>query len=131
MMDINALRLAIMKHVILILLLALTAIGCNKTNETPLLLPPAAEPAAKIHNDRGIEYFHQGKSLDALIAFTQANVADSTAGEIHFNLALMQHQQGKQKRAKNNFTLALKFSNGNKKILESKLLQKYLDLRPE
>jgi hypothetical protein len=60
-----------------------------------------------------------------------ANVADSTAGEIHFNLALMQHQQGKQKRAKNNFTLALKFADGNKKILESKLLRKYLDLLSE
>ena len=127
MMDINALRLAIMKHVILILLLALTAIGCNKTNETPLLLPPAAEPAAKIHNDRGIEYFHRSKYLDALIAFTQASIADNTAGEIHFNLALMQHQKGKQKEAKDHLKLAKKFSGGNKKILESYLLKKYLN----
>ena len=120
-----------MKQVLLILLVALTIVNCGKTDEVPLLLPSAAEPSAKIHNDRGVEYFHRGKCLDALIAFTQANVADSTAGEIHFNLALMQHQQGKQKRAKNHFTLALKFADGNKKILESKLLRKYLNLLSE
>ena len=65
--------------------------------------------------------------MDALIAFTQANVADSTAGEIHFNLALMQHQQGKRKEAKDRLRLARKFAYGNKKIIESKLLKKYLD----
>ena len=89
-----------MKPVLLILSLVLTIISCGNTDEVPLLLPSAAEPSAKIHNDRGIEYFHKGKYLDALIAFTQASVADSTAGEIHFNLALMQHKQGKQKKTK-------------------------------
>ena len=127
MMDINTLRLAIMKQVILILLLALTTIGCNKTNETPLLLPPAAEPAAKIHNVRGIEYFHKGMHMDALLAFTQASVADSTAGEIHFNLGLMQHLKGNQKEAKSLIKRAHYFADGNKKILQSKLLKKYLD----
>ena len=117
-----------MKQALLILLFMLTVIGCDKTDEVPLILPSAAEPSAKIHNDRGIEYFHQGKCLDALIAFTQANVADSTAGEIHFNLALMQHKRGKKKEAKNRFKLARKFADGNKKIVESSLLIKYLDL---
>ena len=117
-----------MKQVLLILLVALTIVNCGKTDEVPLLLPSAAEPSAKIYNDRGIEYFHQGKCLDALIAFTQANIADSTAGEIHFNLALMQHEKGKQKEAKVHFRLAQKFAHGNKKILESSLLKKYLDL---
>ena len=117
-----------MKPVLLILSLVLTIISCGDTDEVPLLLPSAAEPSAKIHHDRGIEYFHKGKYLDALIAFTQASVADSTAGEIHFNLALMQHKQGKQKKTKEHFKLALKFADGNKKILESNLLKKYLDL---
>ena len=117
-----------MKHVLLIFLFTLITTNCNKSDdEAPLLLPPAAEPSAKVHNDRGIEYFHKGKLLDALIAFTQANVADNTAGEIHFNLALMQHLQGKNKETKNHFRLARKFADGNKKILESNLLQQYLD----
>ena len=117
-----------MKHLVLILLLALTTISCNKTNETPLPLPPAAEPAAKIYNDQGIGYFQKGMHMDALIAFTQASVADSTAGEIHFNLGLMQHLKGNKKEAKRLFKRAHYFADHNEKILESKLLKKYLDL---
>jgi len=115
-----------MKKLILILLLTLTITNCDKTKETPLLLPAAAEPSAKMHNDRGIKYFHEGKYLDALIAFTQARVADSTAGEIYFNLGLMQHLKGNHEKAKNFFKQARHFADGNKKILESKLIEKHL-----
>ena len=116
-----------MKQVLFIFLFALINFSCIKTDEVPLLLPSGAEPSAKIYNDRGIEYFYKGKNLDALIAFTQASVVDNTSGEIHFNLALIQHQEGKQKEAKDHLRLALKFAGGNKKILESYLLKKYLD----
>ena len=117
-----------MKQALLILLFVLTVIGCDKTDEVPLLLPAAAEPSAKIYNDRGIVYFNKGKYLDALIAFTQASVADNTTGEIHFNLALMQYLKGEKKEAKNHFMLAQKFADGNEKILESNLLKQHLDL---
>ena len=117
-----------MKPVLLILPLVLTIISCGNADEVPLLLPSAAEPSAKIYNDRGIEYFHKGKYLDALIAFTQANVADNTNGEIQYNLALMQHLQGNKDKAKDHFRLAQKFSDGNVRILESNLLKKYLNL---
>ena len=127
-MYIKNLQLNIMKHLILILLFSFTTISCNKTEEAPLLLPPAAEPSAKIHDDRRIEYFHKGKYMDALITFTQASGADSTAGEIHFNLGLMQHLKGNRREAKSLFKRAHYFADGNKKILESKLLKKYLDL---
>jgi len=116
-----------MKHGLLVLLLTLVTISCDKTDEIPLLLPPAAEPSAKIYNDQGIQFFYNGKYFDALIAFTQASVADSTAGEIHFNLALMQHQQGKKQEAKIHFKQAKKFANGNETILASNLLKKYLN----
>ena len=116
-----------MKNLLLICLLALVIFSCKKTDETPLLLPPAAEPSAKIYNDRGIKYFYKGKYFDALIAFTQANVADNTTGEIQYNLGLMQHMQGRKDKAKDRFKLALKFADGNVKILESSLLKKYLN----
>ena len=115
-----------MKHIVLVLFLILTAISCNKTDEIPLLLPSAAEPSAKLFNDRGIEYFYKGKHTDALISFTQAKVVDSTAGEIHFNLGLLQHLKGNENKAKNLFRQAKHFADGNIKILESKLLKKYL-----
>ena len=116
-----------MKPVLLILPLVLTIISCGNADEVPLLLPSAAEPSAKIYNDRGIEYFYKGKHLEALIAFTQATVADNTSGEIQYNLALVQHQKGKQKEARDHLRLAQKFAGNNKKILESYLFKKYLD----
>ena len=116
-----------MKNLILILLFALTITNCDKTKETPLLLPIAAEPSAKLHNNKGIGYFNNGKYLEALIQFTQASVADSTTGEIYFNLGLMQHLEGNQEKAKNLFKKARQFANGNKKILESILIKKHLD----
>ena len=121
-------NLKMMKQVLLFFLFVLINISCNKTDEVPLLLPSGAEPSAKIYNDRGIVYFNKGKYLDALIAFTQANVADNTTGEIHFNLALMQYLKGGKKEAKNHFMLAQKFADGNEKILESTLLKQHLDL---
>ena len=116
-----------MKNLFFFLLFTLTITNCNKTKETPLLLPTAAEPSAKLHNNQGIEYFNKGKYLDALIQFTQASVADSTTGEIFFNLGLMQHLNGHQEKTKNLFKQAHLFANGNKKILGSKLIKKYLD----
>ena len=115
-----------MKNLILTLLVILIITNCNKTTETPLLLPTAAEPSAKLHNNRGIEYFNKGEYLEALIQFTQANVADSTTGEIYFNLGLMQHLNGNQEKVKNLFKKAQNFADGNKKIIESKLIKKYL-----
>ena len=91
-----------MKNLIAILLLTLTITNCDKTKETPLLLP-AAEPSARLHNNQGIEYPNKGKYLEALIQFTQANVADSTTGEIYFNLGLMQHLKGNHEKAKTIF----------------------------
>ena len=104
-----------MKNLILILLFTLTITNCDKTKETPLLLPAAAEPSAKIHNDRGIKYFHEGKYLDALIAFTQARVADGTAGEIYFNLGLMQHLNGNQEKTNISLNRLTNLQMGTKK----------------
>jgi Flp pilus assembly protein TadD len=112
-----------MKNLILILLFAITITNCNKTEETPLLLPIAAEPSAKLHNNQGIEYFNNDSYLEALIQFTQASVADSTTGEIYFNLGLMQHLNGNQEKAKKLFKQALQFANGNIKILKSPLIK--------
>ena len=116
-----------MKNLILTLLVTLIITNCNKTSEIPLLLPTAAEPSAKLHNNQGIEHFNKGEYLEALIEFTQANVADSTTGEIYFNIGLMRHLEGNQKKAKELFKQAHEFANGNKNILESKLVKKYLD----
>ena len=115
-----------MKNLVLTLLVILFITNCNKTTETPLLLPTAAEPSAKLYNNQGIEHFYKGEYLEALIKFTQANVADSTTGEIYFNIGLMRHLEGNQGKAKELFKQARNFANGNKNILESKLIKKYI-----
>ena len=116
-----------MKKIILILALVLTLTSCSRDSEPPLTLPPGAEPSAKIHNDRGLSHYEKDRYFDALLEFTQASVADNSTGEIHFNIALMLHQRGEEKRAKERFELAQKFANENKTILESGLLKKYLN----
>ena len=116
-----------MKKIILILALVLTLTNCSRDSEPPLTLPPGAEPSAKIHNDRGLSHYEKSRYFDALLEFTQASVADNSTGEIHFNIALMLHQRSEEKRAKERFELARKFANGNKTILESGLLKKYLN----
>ncbi|KMP12678.1 hypothetical protein UR09_00330 [Candidatus Nitromaritima sp. SCGC AAA799-A02] len=116
-----------MKNILLILAFALALAACEQNNELPLLLPSGAEPSAKIHNDRGIGHYSKGKYFDALLEFTQASVADSTTGEIHFNIALMLHRRDEPNRAAEHFKLAKKYADGNKAILESRLLNQYLN----
>ncbi len=100
--------------------------GCESSNEQPLTLPQAAEPSAKMYNDRGIDFYIKGDLFEALISFNQAKTADHTAGEIHFNLALVLHNRGEKKRALKHFKLARQFAQGNPKILNSDLLKQYL-----
>ena len=92
-----------------------------------MVLPPGAEPSAKNHNDFGVEDFHSGQYYDAFLHFKQASFADPFAGEIFFNMGLAHHMKGRSRRATEGFKKARKYAYGNMKILESKILKKYLD----
>jgi Flp pilus assembly protein TadD len=87
-----------------------------------LTLLPGAEPSAKSRNDLGIEHYQAGRYLDALLQFNQANFADPTSGEIHFNLGLAYLQEGKKDKAIKNFRKALKLASGNLGILDSSIV---------
>ncbi len=106
-------------------MLSLGMAGCSSDTEPPLPLPVGAEPSAKLRNDRGIEHYQATRYMDALLQFMQAHSADKTAGEIHFNIALAFHKRGKSQKAAEHFKLAIKFAEGNEKILTSKLLNQY------
>ena len=116
-----------MRFWVLILLIALETAGCSKDlNEPPLTLLPGAEPSAKSRNDLGIQHYQTGKYLDALLQFNQANFADPTSGEIHFNLGLAYLKKNRKKKAKKHFRQARMLARGNPKILESSILNKLL-----
>ena len=95
-------------------------------SEEPLTLRAGAKPSAKMRNDTGIGYFKAGRNFDALLQFNQANLADPTSGEIHFNLALALWKENKKKRAIKHFIKARKFAKGNLSILESPIINKIL-----
>jgi len=105
----------------------LLATSCNKINEEPLTLRVGAEPSAKMRNDIGIEHFKAGRNFDALLQFNQANLADPTSGEIHFNLALALWKENKKKRAIKHFKKARQLAKGNTLILESSIMKKVLE----
>ena len=83
------------------LVFSLLLISCNNISEDPLVLRAGAEPSAKMRNDMGIEHFKAGRNFDALLQFNQANLADPTSGEIHFNLALTLWKENKKKGLSN------------------------------
>jgi Tfp pilus assembly protein PilF len=123
-------RLLILQEIrktLVVFLLVASLAGCAKDHESPLGLPAAAEPSAKLHNDLGISHYHASRYMDALLQFMQAYSADKQAGEIHFNIALAFHKRGKSEKALEHFKLARKFAHGNEKILTSQLLNKYLN----
>ena len=115
-----------MKKSVFFFLIFLTSTSCQKINESPLQLLPAAEPSANKHNNFGIEDFKNGLYKDAFLHFKQAYAADKTAGEIYFNLGLTLHARGKKDNALEQFQLAKKYAQGNPSIIESKLFRKYL-----
>ena len=114
------------KKLFIIIILIGGVVSCEKDMEFPLILPAAAEPSAKMYNDRGIDHYRAGDYKEAVIAFVQARTADHTAGEIHFNLALTRLKLDDDNKARNSFKLAIKHSYGNPKILKSPLLNETL-----
>ena len=105
----------------------LLILGCTNVDEDPLTLRVGAEPSAKMRNDEGIKHYSAGRNYDALLQFNQANLADPTSGEIHFNLGLSLLHENKRERAIKHFKQAQKFAKGNPKILKSQLIKKILN----
>ena len=109
----------------LLVLLLLTS-SCTNIGEDPLALRIGAEPSAKMRNDNGIEHYRKGRNFDALLQFNQANMADPTSGEIHFNLGLALWKENKKGKAAKHFKQAQKLAKGNQFILKSPFISKVL-----
>ena len=109
----------------LLVLLLLTS-NCTNIGEDPLVLRIGAEPSAKMRNDNGIKNYKAGRNFDALLQFNQANMADPTSGEIHFNLGLALWKENKKEKAAKHFKQARKLAKGNQSILKSPFISNVL-----
>ena len=90
--------------------------------EGPLNLPAESDLEAKTHNDEGILHYKEGHFDIALKHFREACKPRHDIGEIHFNEALTLDKLGDHGGASRHFKDAQANANGNKLILESKIL---------
>jgi tetratricopeptide (TPR) repeat protein len=119
----NSFKNNLLIHALAILLLTSS---CSNIGEDPLTLRVGAEPSAKMRNDNGIEHYKAGRNFDALLQFNQANMADPTSGEIHFNLGLALWKENKKEKAAKHFKQARQLAKGNPSILESPFINRVL-----
>ena len=126
------------KLLLLVLAVVFFAVGCGgekkdakipapKGNpmiiaEGPLTLPEGANTEASGHNKEGILHYKEGHYDVALKHFQEASAVDSALGEVHFNEAISLDKLGKHGEATKHFKVAQEKANGNKEILESKIL---------
>ena len=90
--------------------------------EGPLKLPEGSNSEASGHNDEGILHYKEGHYDVALKHFQQASTVDSSLGEVHYNEAISLDKLGKHGEATKHFKISQEKANGNKAILESKIL---------
>ena len=92
--------------------------------EGPLSFPinEGSNAKAHKHNEEGIAEWNKGNFEAALMHFQTALKIDSSVGESHFNKAICLDKLGKHSAATMHFKAARANSDGNMKILKSKIL---------
>ena len=90
--------------------------------EGPLTLPEGSNTEANGHNEEGISHYKEGHYDVALKHFQEASAVASSLGEVHYNEAISLDKLGKHGEATKHFKIAQEKANGNKAILESKIL---------
>jgi len=94
-------------------------------SEGPMHLPEGANSSAAMHNKAGIKEWNKGDYKSALMHFSEASKI-AASGETHFNEAICLDKLGKHGKASMHFGAAKKNAHGNKKILNSKILNAHL-----
>ena len=98
--------------------LPLTAVAA----EGPMELPAGSNSGADMHNKAGIKNWNEGNIEGALKHFQEASAEDSTIAETHFNEAVSLDKLGRHGDATMHFGAAKKLPQGNKKILNSPIV---------
>ncbi len=98
-------------------------------DEHPLTIQDGVLSEAMQHHENGIASFNHGNYDEAYKHFRNV-LKIAPSAESYFNGALSLHKLGFSKEAANHFYYAKKYAKGNDKILQSKLLNKYVSDKP-
>ena len=112
--------------ILTVLALFLVSTTAFAAGEGPMELPKGANPEAVSHNKEGIASWNQKDYKGALMHFSTASKIDGSSGEIHFNEAISYDKLNQHPTATKHFGVAKKKAGGNKKILESPILNGHL-----
>ena len=96
--------------------------------EGPLNLPEGANPEAVSHNKEGIASWNKKDYKGALMHFNTASKIDGSSGEVNFNEAISYDKLNQHPTATKHFGVAKKKAGGNKKILDSPILNGHLGM---
>ena len=90
--------------------------------EGPMELAEGSNAGANKHNKAGIKHWGMGHADEALKHFKEAAAEDSSLAEVHFNEAVALDALGDHGAATMHFKKAKELAKGNKKILNSPIL---------
>ena len=110
--------------VLIFLMIPVTALA----DEGPMNLPSGAKPEAVSHNKEGIASWNKKDYKGALMHFSAASKIDGSSGEVHFNEAISYDKLNQHPTATKHFGVAKKKAGGNKKILNSPILNGHLGM---
>jgi len=111
---------------ILAVLFFVSSLPAIAGSEGPMHFPKGANAEANKHNEEGIAAWNKGDIKGALMHFQAASKIDSSIGESHFNEAVCLDKLGQHGDAAMHFKAAKGNAHGNKKILDSPILNAHL-----
>jgi Tfp pilus assembly protein PilF len=96
-------------------------------NDEALASPAGISAGAKAHNDEGVAALKGGDKAGAEMHFAEAVKAAPASAELHYNLGLALHLNGKHGDSKKEFQEAKKLGGANKAIIESGILLHHVE----
>ncbi|MBI3794112.1 MAG: tetratricopeptide repeat protein [Nitrospinae bacterium] len=92
----------------------------------PMSTPTGLPPAARDHNNAGLEAWKNGNKAEAKSHFADAVKAAPNSADLHYNLGLAYHVAGDHAKATEEFKLAYSNAGDNRLIKSAKLTKQHL-----
>jgi tetratricopeptide (TPR) repeat protein len=96
-------------------------------SEGPMLLPNVAGDEAKEHNQLGIASWNTGLYEEAFLHFLATSKVNASVAEVYFNIAISLDKIGKTGDAIAHFWIARDLAEEGSPLLDSPILNTYLE----